>query len=108
MDKMQFIKELDSIDANGKIHKAKLGGLIYDLVEQKIGESKGIKKDCSADCPHIMKYEESHKELQDMVKGLNEGFKSLTSRIDELEDKIDKNTLKRKTIIKLKGQDEEH
>jgi hypothetical protein len=113
MDKMSFIKQIDKVEANGKLHKARLGTYIYDLVEEKIKTltsppqtQQCASTSCAENCPHILMYEERNKELTDTLNGLNQGFRALALRIDELEEKIE-NNIKKSKALKIKNSTQE-
>lgn len=89
-DKIEFQQKMVRASSPiGQVSPSKMASVIYDLIEEKVGAVKppvqeAPKHDCKChDISMIVS------EVQDAIAGLNEGFKSLNMKIDEIENKIE-------------------
>ena len=100
-EKIDFMHSMDSIDKNGTIHKAKMAGIIYDLVEDKISNLKIEAMKFGSDNSELVqinKFSENLKELSKNILELQDSVEGLDRRIQKIEDKFDKIEVKKPTL----------
>ena len=114
LGRIDFQQKVDTVDAKSKgiIHKAKLAGFIYDLVESKcnaidnkikqIRIKNNFMKDEAIECTNN-ECKIRFQEMADEVAGLSQKIESLNMKIEEVEKKVDNMSKRGTRKVKLKS-----
>lgn len=80
-----FLKQVETIDRTGKIHKAKLAGMIYDLVDNKIRE---LKTEALKLGIGTTNQSENIEHLGETLKSLTKNFVAIQEAVSGLDNRI--------------------
>lgn len=98
LSRIDFMRQLEEIDKTGRLHKSKLAGYIYDLVESRVQEVKEMdRQQLLGDISDIIKrFQTSLDEISESVRELQKSVEFLDNKLNDLEEKFDNFEIKNK------------
>lgn len=114
-DKTRFMKKMETIDSAGKLHKAKMASIIYDLVQEKVSSKsveEGSVESVNIGIEQLSNINNEIAELKDNavnhlsieeLSELRDAVSELKEQVSELHTKIAKKKIAKKKTVQAKN-----